>query len=40
MLDGKILYYKKVNVSIYIEGERWKDRDRQIDRFDIVVEMI
>lgn len=40
MIDGKMLYYKKVNVSIYIKGERWKDIDRQIDRFVIVVEMI
>lgn len=38
MLDGKMLYYKKVNVSIYIEGEI--ERYRQIDRFVIVVEMI
>lgn len=31
MLDGKMLYYKKVNVSTYTEGERWKDIDRQTD---------
>lgn len=40
MLDGKILYYKKVNVSTHTEGERWKDRDRQTDRPDIAVETI
>lgn len=31
MLDGKMLYYKKVNVGTYTEGERWKDIDRQTD---------
>lgn len=40
MLDGKMLYYKKVNVSTYTEGERWKDIDRQTDRPAIAVETI
>lgn len=44
MLDEKMLYYKKINVSTHTEGERWKDIDRQtdkqIDRPAIAVETI
>lgn len=38
MLDEKMLYYKKVNVSTYTEGEI--ERHRQTDRPAIAVETI
>lgn len=40
MIDGKMLYYKKVNVSTHTKGERWKNIDRQTDRPAIAVETI